>query len=152
VTLAEWQTKADARATTIRALERGTLERKPCEVCGATPAETHHDDYSQRRLEEAGLITSEPTKPRTNMNTQHKKIRLEESAPASNGSSPLHINGASEGRRKLLRKQSEIRIEHPRASVRRTHDGGLIVTRHIRSLTFLSAKAPTWKRMAECKF
>lgn len=30
-----------------RAISRGELERKPCEVCGEEPADAHHDDYSK---------------------------------------------------------------------------------------------------------
>jgi hypothetical protein len=29
------------------AIRRGLIERKPCEVCGAEPADAHHDDYSR---------------------------------------------------------------------------------------------------------
>jgi hypothetical protein len=28
-------------------LKNGTLTRKPCEVCGKTPTDAHHDDYSK---------------------------------------------------------------------------------------------------------
>ena len=30
------------------ALKRGKLQRKPCEVCGDTKVEGHHDDYDKR--------------------------------------------------------------------------------------------------------
>jgi hypothetical protein len=30
-----------------RAIKAGTLEREPCEVCGRTPAQAHHDDYDK---------------------------------------------------------------------------------------------------------
>lgn len=30
-----------------RAVEKGLLIRLPCEVCGATPSEGHHEDYSK---------------------------------------------------------------------------------------------------------
>jgi len=30
------------------AIEKGALVRQPCEKCGATPADAHHDDYSRR--------------------------------------------------------------------------------------------------------
>lgn len=36
-----------ARWLVHRALENGTLSRRPCEVCGASPAEAHHDDYTK---------------------------------------------------------------------------------------------------------
>lgn len=29
------------------AINRGHLEHRPCEVCGALPAEAHHPDYAQ---------------------------------------------------------------------------------------------------------
>lgn len=36
-----------ARMTARKAIARGRLVRRPCEVCGAFPVEAHHDDYSQ---------------------------------------------------------------------------------------------------------
>lgn len=29
------------------AIRRGLVEREPCEVCGAEPADGHHDDYDR---------------------------------------------------------------------------------------------------------
>ena len=40
--------KRNAQAAARRAIERGELERQPCEVCGAAGAHAHHDDYSRR--------------------------------------------------------------------------------------------------------
>ncbi|MCR4304963.1 MAG: hypothetical protein NUV63_12205 [Gallionella sp.] len=37
----------NARLAARRAIEAGTLVRKPCEVCGTHPAHGHHDDYSK---------------------------------------------------------------------------------------------------------
>jgi hypothetical protein len=37
----------EARWQVGRALTSGRLSRLPCEVCGATNAQAHHDDYSQ---------------------------------------------------------------------------------------------------------
>lgn len=37
--------KVLARKLVSRALAAGRLERTPCEGCGATPAQAHHDDY-----------------------------------------------------------------------------------------------------------
>lgn len=39
--------KALAQRTTNAAIQNGKLERKPCEVCGATRVNAHHDDYSK---------------------------------------------------------------------------------------------------------
>lgn len=39
--------KRKARTLVQTAVINGTLARLPCEVCGATPAEAHHDDYSR---------------------------------------------------------------------------------------------------------
>lgn len=36
-----------ARSLVRRAVEAGRLIRKPCEVCGSSPADAHHDDYSK---------------------------------------------------------------------------------------------------------
>jgi excisionase family DNA binding protein len=38
--------KETTRGRTSRAIYAGILERKPCEICGAIPAEAHHEDYS----------------------------------------------------------------------------------------------------------
>jgi len=35
------------RIKTRQAIARGKLTRQPCEACGATPVEAHHDDYSR---------------------------------------------------------------------------------------------------------
>ena len=39
--------KRAVRAATRKAIKKGKLVRQPCECCGATPAEAHHDDYRQ---------------------------------------------------------------------------------------------------------
>jgi hypothetical protein len=39
--------KAVAWATVAEAVEDGTLERQPCEVCGKKKVHAHHDDYSK---------------------------------------------------------------------------------------------------------
>lgn len=39
--------KIRARTAVKTALARGQLQRLPCEVCGGTKAEAHHDDYSK---------------------------------------------------------------------------------------------------------
>jgi ribosomal protein S27AE len=39
--------KRHARYLAQRAIRRGELIRQPCEVCGASPAYAHHDDYEQ---------------------------------------------------------------------------------------------------------
>jgi hypothetical protein len=38
--------KAYARGHSANELRQGELYRRPCEVCGAQPAECHHIDYS----------------------------------------------------------------------------------------------------------
>jgi ribosomal protein S27AE len=37
--------KAQAHYRVRRALQRGDLARKPCELCGREPAVAHHEDY-----------------------------------------------------------------------------------------------------------
>lgn len=44
---AKFPDKKRARSIVATALEKGTLERKPCEVCGKHIAQAHHDDYSK---------------------------------------------------------------------------------------------------------
>lgn len=39
--------KRAAHMAVARALRAGTLKKLPCSVCGKTPSESHHDDYSQ---------------------------------------------------------------------------------------------------------
>ena len=39
------QTKSLARRIVRSALERGELERQPCEVCGHVKVDAHHEDY-----------------------------------------------------------------------------------------------------------
>lgn len=39
--------KVKARAKVSNEIKRNRLIPEPCEVCGATPAEAHHDDYSK---------------------------------------------------------------------------------------------------------
>lgn len=36
-----------ARAAVHHAIRDGKLERQACEICGATPAHAHHEDYSR---------------------------------------------------------------------------------------------------------
>lgn len=36
-----------ARSRVNHAKERGELIEQPCEICGATPADAHHDDYNK---------------------------------------------------------------------------------------------------------
>jgi hypothetical protein len=40
--LARW-----AHVAFASALKRGLVQREPCEVCGAEPADAHHSDYSR---------------------------------------------------------------------------------------------------------
>ena len=42
-----FRAKKKARNMVSIRLARGTMQRQPCEVCGAEPAEAHHDDYSK---------------------------------------------------------------------------------------------------------
>lgn len=42
--------KAHRRISQKLARGDSTITRQPCEVCGAFPAEAHHDDYSQPLL------------------------------------------------------------------------------------------------------
>lgn len=39
--------KADVRQLTRNAIRRGELLRQPCERCGCTTVDAHHDDYSE---------------------------------------------------------------------------------------------------------
>jgi hypothetical protein len=39
--------KANVRRTTRAAIAAGKLVRQPCEVCGLTKVDAHHDDYDQ---------------------------------------------------------------------------------------------------------
>jgi hypothetical protein len=43
------RTQMLARVQTRLLIRRGKMVRQPCEVCGATPAEAHHDDYGKPR-------------------------------------------------------------------------------------------------------
>lgn len=36
-----------AHAALRSAIRKGLIERQPCEVCGAEPADGHHDDYDR---------------------------------------------------------------------------------------------------------
>lgn len=77
---AEQKAKAIARGKLNLAVYHGRVKRQPCEVCGATPAQAHHADYSKpldvewlcpthhreadavkRRREEAAMYQSEPS-------------------------------------------------------------------------------------------
>jgi hypothetical protein len=40
-------TKVQARSRIAMAIANGTLVRQPCEVCGKSPGEAHHDDYEK---------------------------------------------------------------------------------------------------------
>ena len=48
---AEWRRrnpeKAKAHSKVAREIRAGRLKRKPCEVCGSTKVQAHHDDYSK---------------------------------------------------------------------------------------------------------
>ena len=48
---AKWQAKNPlarwAHVAFASALKRGLVERQPCEVCGAEPADAHHHDYQR---------------------------------------------------------------------------------------------------------
>jgi len=39
-----------ARASTKEAIRMGRIQREPCAICGATPSDAHHLDYSQYHL------------------------------------------------------------------------------------------------------
>ena len=39
--------KRRARAYIINGVQRGTITRQPCEVCGEPNGQAHHDDYSK---------------------------------------------------------------------------------------------------------
>lgn len=41
--------KKHAQNSAGAAIRHGVMDRQPCEICGAEPAEAHHDDYSQPR-------------------------------------------------------------------------------------------------------
>lgn len=43
----EQKKKANARSVLKMALRRGTLWRKPCEVCSHYETQAHHDDYDK---------------------------------------------------------------------------------------------------------
>lgn len=43
----EARKRANARAYAHVYLKRGIIRRRPCERCGAQPAQMHHDDYSK---------------------------------------------------------------------------------------------------------
>lgn len=43
----DYQGKRRARVISCRAIQRGELVRGPCEQCGASKVEGHHDDYSK---------------------------------------------------------------------------------------------------------
>lgn len=59
--------KRIAHLAVKRAIARGVMQRKPCEVCAATPAEAHHSDYS-KPLEVQWLCT-------THHNERHVELR-----------------------------------------------------------------------------
>jgi len=39
--------KIKAHRKVRQAIERGEMERQPCEVCGDEPTDAHHEDYSK---------------------------------------------------------------------------------------------------------
>lgn len=43
----EYETRRAAVFAVNGAIKRGDMERQPCEVCGVSPAQAHHDDYSK---------------------------------------------------------------------------------------------------------
>ncbi len=43
----EGRWKQRARDAVLRRIRKGLMVREPCEVCGASPAEGHHDDYDR---------------------------------------------------------------------------------------------------------
>jgi hypothetical protein len=43
------EAKGRTRAYTRKLIERGAIERKPCLICGAWPAEAHHPSYANPR-------------------------------------------------------------------------------------------------------
>lgn len=47
VDVAKRRHQGRAKSAVHRAIGDGSLVREPCEVCGAEPAEGHHDDYSK---------------------------------------------------------------------------------------------------------
>lgn len=49
ILLASDEEKARARVETGRLVDRGEIRRRPCEVCGSTGAEMHHEDYADPR-------------------------------------------------------------------------------------------------------
>jgi len=46
----EQKKKAIVRQYVNNRIRRGKIGRKPCEVCGKTPTQTHHLDYLPRTL------------------------------------------------------------------------------------------------------
>jgi len=55
-----------ARSAVHYALKAGNLERQPCEICGKTEVEAHHEDYS------------EPLQVRWLCRHHHREIHIEE--------------------------------------------------------------------------
>ena len=45
--LARTKEKDAARSKFASHIQRGLIIRQPCEICGETPAEGHHDDYDK---------------------------------------------------------------------------------------------------------
>jgi len=43
----KWPEKRIGRYATGNAIRDGRLTRQPCETCGGTPAQAHHEDYSR---------------------------------------------------------------------------------------------------------
>jgi hypothetical protein len=58
-----------AHAALRSALKRGLLERLPCEICGAEPADGHHDDYDI------------PLRVRWLCRAHHKAVHRDDSKP-----------------------------------------------------------------------
>ncbi len=68
--------KINARKAVDHALQTGRLTREPCEVCGAEPAQGHHDDYSK------------PLEPRWLCVRCHNKLRQSKFQALGPGKSP----------------------------------------------------------------
>ncbi len=70
-------TKYAERYSAIRvAIRNGTIQRKPCEVCGNTKVEAHHEDYS-KPLDVTWLCKKCHTE-------HHKQIKCQQLATSEN--------------------------------------------------------------------
>lgn len=43
----KWPKKILAHSAVRQAIMKGTLKKQPCEICGETKSEAHHDDYDK---------------------------------------------------------------------------------------------------------